>query len=54
MIDFDFSSVREETDQQVWRDAMGQDDVQDIVLGLEGKLVPSGSLRSTFLAEREC
>jgi hypothetical protein len=45
---------RKQQDQQVWRDAMGQDDVQDIVPGSEGKPVPGGSSRSTFLAKREC
>jgi hypothetical protein len=36
MIDSDFSSVREETDQQVWRDAMGHDDVHNILPRSEG------------------
>jgi hypothetical protein len=33
---------------------MGQDDVQDIMPGLEGKPVPGGSSRISFLAKREC
>jgi hypothetical protein len=31
MIDSDSSSVQEETNQHVWKDSMGNDDVQDIV-----------------------
>jgi hypothetical protein len=31
-----------------------KDDVWDIVSGPEGKPVPGGSSRSSFLAKREC
>jgi hypothetical protein len=48
------SSVKGAADQHGWRDASVQDDVCDIVPGSEGEPVPGGSLRSTFLAKREC
>jgi hypothetical protein len=54
IIDSESSSVQEAADQQVWWDAMVQDDVWDIVPGPEGQPVPGGSSRSTFLAKREC
>jgi hypothetical protein len=54
IIDSESSSVQEATDQQVWRNAMMEDDVWDIVPGSEGQPVPGGSSRSSFLAKREC
>jgi transposase InsO family protein len=46
--------IEEATNQQVYQDAMMEDDVWDIVPGSEGQPVPGGSSRSTFLAKREC
>jgi len=45
--------IEEVVDQQVYQDALMEDDVWDIVLGFEGQLVPGGSSRSTFLTKRE-
>jgi hypothetical protein len=46
--------IEEAVNQQVQQDALLQDDACDIVARQEGKTVPSGSSRSTFLAKREC
>jgi hypothetical protein len=46
--------IEKEADHQVQHDVLVKDDVRDIVLGPEGKPVPGGSSRSTFLIEREC
>jgi hypothetical protein len=54
IVDSESSNVQEAVDQQVWTDAMGQDDVWDIVLGREGQSISHGSSRSTFLAKSEC
>jgi hypothetical protein len=54
VIDSMTSSVQGAADQQGWRDASMQYDMCDIVPGSEEEPVPSGSLRSTFLAKREC
>jgi hypothetical protein len=51
IIDSEYSSVWEVTDQQVWWDVMVQDDVRDIVPVPEGQPIPSGSSRCTFLAK---
>lgn len=48
------SVIEDEIDKEVWRKAMVKDDAQDIMARLEGKLVPGGSSRSTFIAKREC
>jgi hypothetical protein len=54
VIDSETSSVQGAAAQQGWRDSSVQDDVCNIVPGLEEEPVPGGSSRSTFLAKREC
>jgi hypothetical protein len=46
--------IKEAANQQVYQDAMIEDDVWDIVPRQEGQPIPSGSSRSTFLAKRKC
>jgi hypothetical protein len=46
--------IEEEIVQQEQQNALVQDDMCDIVSRLEGEPILSGSLRSTFLAKREC
>jgi hypothetical protein len=45
--------IEEAVDHRVYQDAMVQDDVSDIVSGLERQPIQGGSSRSTFLAKRE-
>jgi hypothetical protein len=47
-------NVKEETYKKFLRDVIVQDDVCDIGIGSEGELVLGISLRSTFLAKRDC
>jgi hypothetical protein len=54
IINYVNSSIHGVADQQGWRDSSEQDDVFDIVSGLDEEAILAGSSRNTFLTKREC
>jgi hypothetical protein len=46
--------IEKAADQQVYQNAMMEDDVWDIVSGSKGQPISGGSFRSTLFAKRDC